>query len=682
MVFLILKMILLQTPFISGPQTVGRLAPFSNGRIWVRGKPLPNTQMSPAFLALKLKEHELFPPQSYSVKKLTNNKTKLPKSLSWLKGMNYPDIPISFNKSVIKYLNWFRSSRSGRAVIKGWIQNSGQYRKMILEVLHRNKLPSAILYIAMIESGYVKTTKSWAGALGLWQFMPSNSKTYGLLKTQWIDQRMDPELSTEAAMFYFTDLFFRFKNWHLALGAYNCGYGRMLRSMRRYNKNDFWLLKASENALPRETRLYIPKLIAVAIVDLNRDRFNLGKIKMKKPYSFEYVYYPGGYPLKSVASQAALPFKTIWNLNREYLKKRTPPGKKRWPVRVPIGYKIKLIKKLKTISPSWFKYKVYTVQLGDTLKIISKQYGTSSYRLRKLNKIGSSTDFKVGLNILLPRKIPRPLSMESPREKPVVSMPAVVKIPPGTKRWLYKITPGDSLDIIATNVGVKLDKLLKWNLLTPLAGITHNMYIQIFLPLKRKPHKSLINENKIVLIKVDSIVFIQHYLNKLKRVRLVHKVKKGETLKKLSKKYGSSRRFIRSLNNRNNSKLKKGELLIIYALKSKLSKKRVNKLFKNPKKIKNKSKISIQKKPRTTPSNMLNKKPLTKNNGLKKQKVITKKQEPKLNAKNGKPSGTAKNIENKLTTQFKGDVAGDNGIAWTGISRKHRAKSVKPKNSK
>ncbi|MBU1241332.1 transglycosylase SLT domain-containing protein, partial [Myxococcota bacterium] len=378
MAHLLITLILLAPPFLSGPKVAARLKPDSRSRTWVRGAPLPEVDTPASFLALSFMESSLFP--SSSGKPLTKERAqrKLPQELSWLKGMKYPDIPVTFDPHTIKYLKWFRFNRTGRNVIRDWIEKSGKYRKMVISTLKRHHLPTALMYIALIESGYVKTTRSWAGALGLWQFMPSGTKVYGLAKSYWIDQRIDPELSTEAAMLYFADLHYRFKNWALAMGAYNCGYGRMLQSMRRYSTNDYFKLSSYENALPRETRLYVPKMQAVAIADINRKLFKIDSLKMAPPYSFEVIHLPGGVSLATLAHITGISFATLWDLNREYIRKRLPPGKGRWPVRLPPGTLARAKNRIAKQTPGWFKHSVYEVQLGDTLPSIARMFGTTT----------------------------------------------------------------------------------------------------------------------------------------------------------------------------------------------------------------------------------------------------------------------------------------------------------------
>jgi membrane-bound lytic murein transglycosylase D len=149
-----------------------------------------------------------------------------------------------------------------------------------------------VLYVAMIESGYDPDDSSSAGALGVWQFMPEGGRIYGLREDRWVDERRDPLRSTIAQMDYFADLRQRFADWHVALAAFNMGYGAMLRSIARYNTNDYYRLCEYENAIPWETCLYTPKVLAAAIVGHNRARYGFDKLTPAPAEAWEEVVIP------------------------------------------------------------------------------------------------------------------------------------------------------------------------------------------------------------------------------------------------------------------------------------------------------------------------------------------------------------------------------------------------------
>ncbi|MBN2724547.1 MAG: LysM peptidoglycan-binding domain-containing protein [Deltaproteobacteria bacterium] len=527
----------------------------------MRGGPLPDVRISDSMRALLLMEEALYPVKINNPNPVSVRHEKIPEELSWLKGMKYPDIPVYFDKTVVYYLKYFKNTAGGRATIKDWIEKSYRYRDMIKTIIKREKLPEILLYIAMIESGYEKTTRSWAGATGLWQIMKSGSKIYGLELNFWIDQRYNPELSTLAVVDYFRDLYYRFKDWHLALAAYNCGYGRMLQSMRRYNTNSFWKLKKYENALPRETRLYIPKLLAVAIADLNRDKFNLGKLNCVTPYNFREIYLPGGVHLSRVASVTGYSLKKLQFLNREYTRKRLPPGNKAYPVRLPVDKKTETAIKLLRKYRAWGNYRKYVVQFGDSVQSISSSFGVSISKIKKLNNLDINEPLKAGVNLILPENSSR--KTVSVKDIPNVNVPSKIDAPHGLKRYFYRTSSGDTVKAVSKGLGVSTENLLKWNFLLPDVPLTKNMYLQVFLNKKTVP--SLLEEHDVKMRVIDSDQFHSHYLKKIKKVRITYRVRKGDTLKSIAKRFKSRISYIRSVNHSSLRKIKSGDIIIVYS---------------------------------------------------------------------------------------------------------------------
>ena len=145
-------------------------------------------------------------------------------------------------------------------------------------MLARHGLPRDLFYLAMIESGFESAAKSRVGAGGVWQFMPGAARAYGLEVSYWVDARRDPERAAEAAARYLKDLYVRFGSWHLVFAAYNAGYGAVLRSITNYNTNDYWELVKHESGLPWESSLYVPKILAAAIVGRNQAAFGFGEV--------------------------------------------------------------------------------------------------------------------------------------------------------------------------------------------------------------------------------------------------------------------------------------------------------------------------------------------------------------------------------------------------------------------
>lgn len=556
-------------PFLSGPSQAARLTPRASERMWVRGRPLDATPPSPTLWALQLAEEDLFRNLGPRMETQgTYRQPPVPAELPWLVGMKYPDIPVVFDETVIRYLKHFRFDPAGRATIHAWIQASGRWRTMILDALARHKLPSALLYIAMIESGFSVSTRSSAGALGLWQFMPEGAKTYGLRITHFMDQRMDPELSTEAVMLYFADLKFRFRDWHLALAAYNCGYGRVMQSMRRYQTNNFWKLQKYENALPRETQLYVPKWIAVAIADLNRDLFLLPPLTMATPYAFEEALAPGGMTLAKVAQLAKVSVEDVVRLNPEYLRMRLPPGVQMARVRLPWSSRTAFDASMRRLSPDWADFSTHVVQFGETVEMIASRYKTTSARIRALNQMESASDLRWGMVIVVPKTAKREEPVRPLRKTPFVAVPSDIAVPEGRVRMFYRTCAQDTVELIAEGLNVSVEDLVAWNHLNPDAALVSDMVLQVFVEPDATRHAALFSPDTVKVVVVDSEEFIAHYLDAYDRVRILHTITTGQTLAQIAERYDTSVSSIRTINK--GYSFSPGTTLVVYAKKNRV----------------------------------------------------------------------------------------------------------------
>ena len=176
-------------------------------------------------------------------------------------------IPITYNRKVKNIIKFFQNQ--GRASIQKWLNRTNRYKKIILPILEEEKVPPELFYLAMIESGLNANAYSYAHASGMWQFISSTGKSYGLEKTWYIDERLDFEKSTRAASAYLKDLYEEFDDWYLAFAAYNSGSGRVQRAIRRHESNDYWALYT----LPKETRNYVPNIMAAIFISMNPEKY-------------------------------------------------------------------------------------------------------------------------------------------------------------------------------------------------------------------------------------------------------------------------------------------------------------------------------------------------------------------------------------------------------------------------
>ena len=251
-----------------------------------------------------------------------------------LSRLQMPDLKVSISRRTLKYVRFFAKTDRGRGMFETWLKRSGKYQDLIQSELRRRRLPEDLIWVSMIESGFDPRVKSPAGAVGLWQFMPSTGKVYGLEQNKFMDQRKNPRLATQAAAHHLRDLYLRFQSWDLALAAYNMGYEQLLDAIDRYGTTDFNEL-ARQEAIPSETASYVPKIAAAAIVANNLERFGFDRVEITQPIDTAELAVPPATPLKLLAKSCGVPTSVIKNLNPDVLGDKLPPGRGDYLVQIP-----------------------------------------------------------------------------------------------------------------------------------------------------------------------------------------------------------------------------------------------------------------------------------------------------------------------------------------------------------
>ena len=232
-----------------------------------------------------------------------------------------------------------RFSTRQREVFQRLLQNRGRYEVMIRRKLEARGLPQDLIYLALIESGFEEDAVSWAGAVGLWQFMPATALAYGLRVDAVVDERLDPVKSTDAALDYLTDLYRRFDSWYLAAAAYNGGPTRVSRILKahaggRYGDEAiYWEVL---DHLPVETAHYVPRLLAARAVAREAARFGIDATPVDR-YEYEVVWVAEPTRLADVATASGYPVEVLQELNPHLITGRTPRVLEPWPLRVPTG---------------------------------------------------------------------------------------------------------------------------------------------------------------------------------------------------------------------------------------------------------------------------------------------------------------------------------------------------------
>lgn len=244
-------------------------------------------------------------------------------------------IPVTYNDAVAKYIRYFTRGK-GRSVFVRFSKRGGKYAPLMSLILETNGMPKDLIFLAMAESGFNSSAESWASAVGPWQFMSFTGRRFGLKIDWYQDQRKDPIKATIAAVKYLKILHGMFGDWSLAFAGYNAGEGKMKRAIRKYGTRDFWKIRKGRY-LRRETKDYVPKIIALAIIGKNLKAFGFNDINFHEPLDFEEVEVPGGTDLFKLAEKMKIPFEKIRDLNPELLRWKTPFNQPLYSLRLPVG---------------------------------------------------------------------------------------------------------------------------------------------------------------------------------------------------------------------------------------------------------------------------------------------------------------------------------------------------------
>jgi Transglycosylase SLT domain/LysM domain len=289
---------------------------------------------------------------------------------------------VSNHPKVRYFINYF--SKRGKRDFEKILARSGKYMPMIAKVLSDESLPEELLYLALIESSFLNSSTSPQGAAGLWQFVPSTARLYGLRIDSWVDERRDPEKSTRAAVAYLKDLHSYFGRWYLATAAYNAGQGAIDRALQQSGAKDFWTLDRKAQ-LSEETRNFVPKFVAVAIIATNPQNYGFADLQYESPLQYEEVEIRRSMRLGTLAEMAESEVSTIRELNPALLRNATPPADARFAVKLPVGKSLKFAMAYEASSEQTAQSITHEVKKGETLSSIARRYGQEVSALMKLN---------------------------------------------------------------------------------------------------------------------------------------------------------------------------------------------------------------------------------------------------------------------------------------------------------
>jgi len=413
------------------------------------------------------------------------------------------DMPIEWNQRVENALLYLQTVSRERFAL--YLTRSGKYISLFKDILKKRNLPQDLAYLPMIESGFSPRARSWANAVGMWQFIPSTGRIYGLRSNWWYDEKRDFIKSTYAACDYLAKLYNDFGSWHLALAAYNCGEGGLNRRIKKSKTDNYWELN-----LRKQTYNYVPLYMAATIIAKDPKKYGF-EVEYEKPLEFDTVLVDKPVDLKTVADILNVSLDSIRDLNPELLRDVTPPQYSNYPLRIPAGTREIFSQKYSEL-PAKKLYTMHKVKKGETVSAIAKKYGVSPFDILQANSLSKKYRIYPGDYLKIPGYVDsgtgRKLSAKNEKPNNINQGNKVASSDsPAKKESLsYQVKPGDTLTEIANKFKTDVTTLGQVNAIRDSDEIKVGDTIRI--PSKRQASQ----EREIV----------------------VHKVRRGETLWSIS----------------------------------------------------------------------------------------------------------------------------------------------------
>jgi membrane-bound lytic murein transglycosylase D len=397
------------------------------------------------------------------------------------------DIPIPLNQRVLAYIGLFQGRLHD--FIEEGMRRGSKYLPMIQNVFRAEGLPLDLAYVPLVESAFKPNALSRVKAKGVWQFMTGTAMENGLRRDWYIDERSDPEKATLAAAKYLRTLSKIFGgDWHLALASYNGGPGRMQRALKTARVDNFWTLTDKSKILPRETREYVPMILAAIVIARNPAQYGFD-FESEEPAAFDKVALPGPVDLRRVAEWTDSSIDEIQSLNPELRRWTTPVRDTSYELKVPAGTGDKVSARLTDDPSDLAAFKFYTVKRGETLPLIARKLHVSKDDLAQANYLSPLARVSTGQKLIVPHEATVLMSARSDRQVPATEARSTVAEagqlaqPAANSNRVkdsYAVKRGDTLASIARLYQTTVASIKTWNPRLPVGHLSAGQRLTIY----------------------------------------------------------------------------------------------------------------------------------------------------------------------------------------------------------